>query len=110
MNRFILWCGDIFIIVLLISLEHCNGVINETITQQNQAHHNNNKKEFIEWFKDINDPTYDNCSIINEDIHEEDQRKNKQKIINTVRCSTGRGKWNYRSQVRSTIIINIQVG
>ena len=70
----------------------------------------NDKKEFIEWFKEINDPTYDNCSIINEDIHKEDHRKNKEKIINVVRCSTGQGKWNYRSQVRSTIIINIQVG
>ena len=99
MNRLNLISGEILMIVLLASYKHCNGVINETITQQNQTHHMNNKKEFIEWFKEINDPTYDNCSIINEGIHKEDHRKNKEKIINVVRCSTGRGKYNYRSQV-----------
>ena len=95
---------EILIIVLLALSEKCNGVINETITQQNQTHHTNNKKEFIEWFKEINDPTYDNCSITIEDIQKEEHRKNKEKIINVVRCSTGRGKWNYRSQVQSTIL------
>ena len=110
MSCLTLWSGEILMIVLLASYKHCNGVINETITQQNQTHHMNNKKEFIDWFKEINDPTYDNCSITIEYIQKEDHRKNKEKIINVVRCSTGRGKWNYRSQVRSTIIINIQVG
>ena len=108
MNRLNLISGEILIIVLLALSEHCNGVINETITQPNQTHHMNNKKEFIEWFKEINDPTYDNCSIITEDIHKDYQRKNKDKIINVVRCSTGRGKWNYRSQVQSTILITFQ--
>ena len=108
MNRLSLWSGEILMIVLLASYKHCNGVINETITQQNQTHHINNKKEFIDWFKEINDPTYDNCSITIEDIQEEDHRKNKEKIINVVRCSTGRGKWNYRSQVQSTILITFQ--
>ena len=108
MNRLTLWSGEILMIVLLASYEHCNGVINEIKTQQNQTHHMNNKKEFIDWFKEINDPTYDNCSITIEDIQEEDHRKNKEKIINVVRCSTGRGKWNYRSQVQSTILITFQ--
>ena len=108
MSRLNLWSAEILMIVLLASLEHCNGVINETIIQQNQTHHMNDKKEFIEWFKEINDPTYDNCSIIIEDIHKDYRRKNKEKIINVVRCSTGRGKWNYRSQVQSTILINFQ--
>ena len=105
MNRLNLWSGGILIIVLVASYVHCNGVINETINQANQTHHMNNKKEFIEWFKEINDPAYDNCSIIIEDIQKEDRRKNKDRIINIVRCSTGRGKWNYRSQVQSTILI-----
>ena len=67
-----------------------------------------NKKELIDWFKEINDPTYDNCSILIENIQKEDQRKNKQKIIDVVRCSTGQGKWNYRSQVQSTTLINFE--
>ena len=108
MNRLNLWSGEILIIVLLASYEHCNGVINETIAQQNQTHHMNNKKEFMEWFKEINDPTYDNCSIIDEVIQKEEHRKNKEKIIDVVRCSTGHGKWNYRSQVQSTILINFE--
>ena len=104
MNRLTLWSGEILIIVLLASYEHCNG----TITQQNQTHHMNNKKEFIDWFKEINDPAYDNCSITIEDIQNEGHRKNKEQIISVVRCSTGRGKWNYRSQVQSTILITFQ--
>ena len=108
MNRLTFWSGEILMIVLLASYEHCNGVINETITQQNQTHHMNNKKEFIEWFKEINDPTYDNCSITIEDLQKENHRKNKGKIINVVRCSTGLGKWNYRSQVQGTILITFQ--
>ena len=70
----------------------------------NGGDNNPNQKEFRKWFMEMKDPTQDKCKInsstpsdnISKRIKSSDRKSD---IINVVKCSTGKGRWNYKAKV-----------
>ena len=89
---------NIFIVISYAS----RGV--QTLSQNNETSDNYDKVEFRRWFKEIQDFEHDNCQINAVSSNNNENNKmtshiNKQKLINVVKCSTGKGRWNYRLKV-----------
>ena len=71
---------------------------------------NGNKIEFKEWFMEIKDPTQNKCNIksamsIGNDSEMGKSLVTKPAIINVVKCSTGKGRWNYKIKVILILIL-----
>ena len=80
----------------------CSAV--QTLSQNNETSDSYNKIEFRRWFKEIQDFEHDNCHINAASSNNNENKNmkshiNNPKIINVVKCSTGKGRWNYRLKV-----------
>ena len=77
----------------------------QEIYQNNETNSTYDKKDFKKWFAEIKDFYHDDCKITSASSVDSDRNiKGKivttPKLLNVVRCSTGKGKWNYRAKVR----------
>ena len=77
----------------------------QTILENNdEVEEMHKKEEFRKWFLKIKDPFYDGCGPqLSIDLNNTNKNSHltndRQKTINVVKCSSGRGKSNYRIKV-----------
>ena len=84
--------------------------VNSCLTTQTSDASNNDvgemykKEEFRKWFENIRNIHYDGCEShfpndLNNNVTYRTLKKDKQKILTVVNCSSGRGKPNYKIKV-----------
>ncbi len=93
-----------FVILYTCSIVHNPPPQDDTSKSFDKAANNYDKEEFRKWLIKIQDTTYDGCNINSVPYIDNGQtgkpgKTNKQKILSVVKCSTGKGRWNYRLKV-----------
>ena len=95
----------LLLIAFFVSMNSC------LTTQTSDASYNDTgemykKEEFRKWFESIRNIHYDGCDshfpngLSNNETHKT-LKKDNQKVLTVVNCSSGRGKPNYKIKVRN---------